>query len=69
LNIYDTSFSDNYPEFVEGSDFSAEVVVSKEQLDRGIECSIEIVKWVSEQLRATEVETERERNQLRGNSS
>ena len=59
IDMYDTSFSEKYPEFVEGNDFSAEVVVRQEQLDRGIECSIEIVKWVSEQLRAKEVETER----------
>ena len=56
--MYDTSFSDQFPEFVEGSDFSAEVVVSQEQLQLGLDYSIEIVKWVSEQLRAKEVEAE-----------
>lgn len=55
FDMLDTKFSDKFPEFVRGSDFSAEVEVSEQQLDLGIERSIEMVKWISEQLRAKEL--------------
>jgi hypothetical protein len=55
FDMLDTKFSDKFPEFVHGSDFSAEVEVSEQQLDLGIERSIEMVKWISEQLRAKEL--------------
>jgi len=60
FDMYDTAFSDRFPEFVEGSSFSAQVVVKQEHLDQGIEYSIEIVRWISEQLRAKEIESERQ---------
>ena len=40
----DTKFSDKFPEFVQGSDFSAEVEVSEAQVDLGIEHSVKIVR-------------------------
>lgn len=61
FHMYDTSFSDKYPEFVDGKEFSAMVTVSAEQLDRGIDDSIAVVRWISEQLRAIEVKFEREK--------
>lgn len=43
---------------MQGSDFSAEVEVSEAQLDLGIEHSVKIVRWISKQLQAKELEAE-----------
>jgi hypothetical protein len=56
FDMFDTKFSDKFPEFVQGSDSSAEVEVSEAQLDLGIEHSVKIVRWISKQLRAKELE-------------
>jgi hypothetical protein len=54
----DTKFSDKFPEFVQGSDFSAEVEVSEAQVDLGIEHSVKIVRWISKQLQAKQLEAQ-----------
>jgi hypothetical protein len=69
IDFLDTSFSEKYPEFVHGSDFGAEVDVSHEQLGLGVDRCIEIVSWVSEQLRAKEIEADREVTEQRMRAS
>lgn len=59
FDMYDTSFLENYTEFVERESSSEMVAVSEEQLDRGIKDSIAIVRWISEQLRTIEIKFER----------
>ena len=55
-----TDFSENYPQFVEGSGFSAEVRITEEQLNDAVEYSLELVKWLAAELRAKELhETEK----------
>jgi hypothetical protein len=58
FDMLDTKFSDRFQDFVTGRDISAEVEVSQEQLDLCVDRSIEIVRWVSEQLRVKELEAE-----------
>ena len=51
----DLSFSRKYPEYVWGSGLGAEVMVSKEQLQRAIKASVDLVGWLAEGLRKKEL--------------
>ena len=56
FDMYDTSFAKDFPEFTCGSDYNAQVVVTEEQIEQGIDYSLQIVKWISEQLYPLEVQ-------------
>jgi hypothetical protein len=51
----DMSFSEKYPAYVSGSGIGAEVSVSKEQLQSMIDASVNLVGWLSKELRAREL--------------
>jgi hypothetical protein len=48
----DTTFSQDYPQFVDGEGWDAEVVVSQEQLDLMCDDSIALVRWLAKELDA-----------------
>jgi len=50
-----SSFAEAYPTYVSGQDVSAEVSVSREQLNEAIDASIELVEWLAGELRRREV--------------
>lgn len=54
-DMLDLSFSMQYPQFVQGESFSAEVNVSEEQLGSMIKSSVELVKWCAHELRMQEL--------------
>lgn len=54
--ILDLKFSTKYPEYVEGSGMLAEVNVSMEQVRRFGDQSLELLKWVSSELRKKQLE-------------
>ena len=56
FDMYDTSFADDFPEFTNGSDYNAQVMVTENQIEQGIQYSFQIVKWISEQLYSLEVQ-------------
>jgi len=49
--MYDLSFSNKYPAFVDGSGFNAEVRVTEVLLDYAVKSSIRLVKHAAEELR------------------
>jgi hypothetical protein len=51
----DMSFSEKYPAYVSGSGIGAEVSVSKEQLQSMIEASVNLIGWLSKDLRSREL--------------
>lgn len=53
----DMTFSDRFPEYVEGTGMGAEVNVTNEQLDQTIVAAIELVRWLSQELREKEIMT------------
>ena len=59
---FDVSFSKEYPQFVDDG-FPAHIRITDEQLNVAIESAIRLVKWISEQLRSKELETDRAETQ------
>jgi hypothetical protein len=53
--MLDLKFSTSFPDFVDGEGSDAEVAVSQEQLESMVKCSLELVKWCAEQIRAREL--------------
>jgi len=51
----DCSFSENYPDYVSGDNIGAEVSVSREQLDKAVEASVNLVGWLAKELRTREL--------------
>ena len=51
----DCSFSEKYPDYVSGDNIGAEVSVSREQLDKAVEASVDLVSWLAKELRAREL--------------
>ena len=51
----DMSFSEKHPTYVSGSGIGAEVSVSKEQLQGMIDASVNLVGWLSKELRSREL--------------
>ena len=51
----DCSFSEKYPDYVSGDNIGAEVSVSREQLDRAVEASVNLVGWFAKELRTREL--------------
>ena len=51
----DTSFSKDYPEYVSGTGMTAEVNVSDEKLQQHVKSSLELVRWLAEELRPREI--------------
>jgi len=51
----DCSFSETYPAYVSGDNIGAEVSVSREQLDKTIEASVNLVGWLAKELRTREL--------------
>lgn len=54
-DILDMTFSERYPEYVEGSGIGAVVSVSKEQLDGTIKAATQLVAWLAAELRKREL--------------
>jgi len=54
-DMLDLSFSEQYPEFVEGEGWNAEVRVTKRQLDSMIKDAIALVRWCAQELRQLEL--------------
>ena len=50
--VLDTSFSKDYPQFVQGDGMDAEVRLSQEQLDEMCKAAIVLVRWVAGELDA-----------------
>jgi hypothetical protein len=53
--VLDMRFSSKYPEYVHGTGIGAEVDVSQELLDKNIKAAIELVAWLSRELRKREL--------------
>jgi hypothetical protein len=51
----DCSFSERYPDYVSGDNIGAEVSVSREQLDKAVEASVNLVGWLAKELRTREL--------------
>lgn len=51
----DMEFSENYPEYVSGTGFGAEVSVSEKQLEEHIKASVDLVGWLAGELRTREL--------------
>jgi len=51
----DRSFSQKYPDYVEGVDSTAEVSVTQEQLNTHFDASLRLVKWFAGELRSREM--------------
>ena len=60
---FDLSFSKAYPQFVDGEGFPAHIRITDEHLNAAIDSAIKLVQWVSEQLRAKELEADRAERQ------
>ncbi len=50
--VLDTSYSKDYPQFVQGDGMDAEVRLSQEQLDEMCKAAIVLVRWVAGELDA-----------------
>lgn len=54
----DTTFSDAFPEYVDGTGMYVEVDAKEELLERNFEAATKLVKWVAEELRTKELATD-----------
>jgi hypothetical protein len=55
----DTTFAKDYPEYVRGDGLSSELCVTKELLNKNATASIELVGWLTQELRKRELANEK----------
>jgi len=54
--LYDLSFSKKYPQLITGEGYAAEVSITQEHLEAAVEKSVNLVRYVSGELRSRELD-------------